>query len=108
MRIPNGSKRSKKAEFKTFFESKATATLKQLNEVRDKEKKIFRWTKKSSITPGHVPIKPRAKYIGVSKNGNNWQSLIVINNTKVYMGTYKTQQEAATIFDFHSMIVHYK
>lgn len=24
------------------------------------------------------------------------------------MGTYKTQREAATIFDFHSMIVHYK
>ena len=24
------------------------------------------------------------------------------------MGTYKTQKEAATVFDFHSMVVHFK
>jgi hypothetical protein len=53
-------------------------------------------------------VKQRSSFIGVSKNGNHWQSLIVINNTKVYMGTYKTQKEAAVMFDFHSMVVHYK
>ena len=65
-------------------------------------------TNKWAITPGHQPVKIRSNYIGVSKNGNHWQSLIVINNVKVYMGTYKTEQEAAVIFDFHSMVVHYK
>jgi hypothetical protein len=53
-------------------------------------------------------VKPRSNFIGVSKNGNHWQSLIVINNTKVYLGTYKTQKEAAVMFDFHSLVVHYK
>ena len=49
----------------------------------------------------------RSNFIGVSKNGNNWQALVVIDNIKVYLGTYKTQKEAATIFDFHSIVVHY-
>lgn len=71
-------------------------------------KSFLNRTNKWAITPGHNPVKIRSKFIGVSKNGNHWQSLIVINNTKVYMGTYKTEQEAARIFDFHSMVVHYK
>ena len=65
-------------------------------------------TNKWALTQGHQPVKQRSTFIGVSKSKNHWQSLIVINNTKVYMVTYKTQQEAATILDFHSMIVHFK
>lgn len=99
---------SKKINFKPFFISKAIETLEQLSKIVDKDRKMFKRTNKSAITPGHVPRKPRAKFIGVSKNGTNWQSLIVINNNKVYMGTMKSQVEAATIFDFYSMITHYK
>ena len=107
VRIPT-SRKSKKAQFKDYFVSKADEVYTLLQKVMDKDRKMFKKTNKSAVTPGHIPLKPRAKFIGVSKNGNNWQSLIVINNSKVYMGTYKSQLEAATIFDFHSMIVHYK
>jgi hypothetical protein len=69
---------------------------------------LFRRAEKSSIAPNHVPIKPRARYIGVSQNGTNWQSLIAINNVKVYLGTFRTQKEAAIMFDFHSMVIKYK
>lgn len=68
-------------------------------------KRIYSASSKVSVPEGQKLVKQRAKYIGVSKNGKNWQSLIVINNIKVYLGTYKTQMEAAVMFDFHSILM---
>ena len=101
-------KKKNKVLYKPYVIEKAESTLEKLLNIEDKDALIFKRTSKWAITPGHLPVKQRSTFIGVSKNGNHWQSLIVINNTKVYMGTYKTQQEAAVIFDFHSMIVHFK
>lgn len=50
----------------------------------------------------------RSEYIGVSKNGKNWQALVVIDSEKVYMGSFKTQEEAALVYDLYSIIVNYK
>mmetsp|Transcript_19545 Transcript_19545/g.17301 ORF Transcript_19545/g.17301 Transcript_19545/m.17301 type:complete len:105 (+) Transcript_19545:374-688(+) len=44
-----------------------------------------------------------SKYIGVSKNGNNWQVLITMNKQKTYCGTFETQIQAALVYDFHSI-----
>ena len=41
----------------------------------------------------------RSKYRGVSKNGNQWQVLIMINKNKSYIGTYNTEDLAARIYD---------
>ena len=41
----------------------------------------------------------RSKYRGVSKNGNQWQVLIMINKNKSYAGTYTTEDFAARVYD---------
>jgi hypothetical protein len=41
----------------------------------------------------------RSKYRGVSKNGNQWQVLIMINKSKSYVGTYTTEDLAARVYD---------
>lgn len=48
----------------------------------------------------------RSKFIGVSRNGKNWQVLINVGNTKKYIGTYSTQKEAAVAYDFYSFALH--
>jgi hypothetical protein len=108
-------KASNKELFKPLIIKKANEALQKLVEEFDQNSNswanrevVFEKADKSANPPGHVPKKQRANFIGVSKNGANWQSLIVINNVKVYLGTYKTQKEAAITFDFHSMVVKYK
>ena len=39
------------------------------------------------------------KYRGVSKNGNQWQVLIMVNKSKTYIGTYSSESIAARIYD---------
>ena len=48
----------------------------------------------------------RSAYIGVFKNGPNWQSLISIDKKKTYIGTYLTEIEAARAFDYYSILLH--
>ena len=48
----------------------------------------------------------RSNYIGVSKNGPNWQSMISIQKRKAYIGTYQTEREPAIAFDFYSILAH--
>lgn len=50
--------------------------------------------------------KRRSEYIGVSKNGANWQALISIDKSKKYIGTFKTQLEAAREFDKYSILIN--
>lgn len=50
--------------------------------------------------------KRRSTYIGVSKNGANWQVLINIKNVKRYISTYPTQKEAAIVYDLYAIAVH--
>lgn len=35
----------------------------------------------------------------MSRNGNNWQVLIMIKNKKYYLGTYPSEEIAAKIYD---------
>ena len=46
----------------------------------------------------------RSQYIGVSKNGKNWQSLVVIKKDKLYISTCKSEETASIIFDFYSIL----
>ena len=48
----------------------------------------------------------RSTFIGVSRNGPNWQSMISVDKQKFYIGTYRTEREAAIAFDFYSMVAH--
>ena len=47
-----------------------------------------------------------SKYRGVSKNGNQWQVLIMINKKKRYIGNYKNEEEAASFYDIVAIQNH--
>ena len=47
-----------------------------------------------------------SNYIGVSKNGENWQVLINWGKFKKYIGTFKNEKEAAISYDFFSICLH--
>ena len=54
----------------------------------------------SKEAPLNVKIKQRgSKYRGVSRNGNQWQVLIMVNKKKRYIGTYLTEEQAARAYD---------
>ena len=56
--------------------------------IKEFNKKIFiKKSKRSSI------------YRGVSKNGNEWQVLMMINKNKSYIGSYPSEETAARIYD---------
>ena len=50
--------------------------------------------------------KRSSRYIGVSKNGINWQSLINEGSQKIYIGTYKTEVEAAIAYDLYALALN--
>ena len=45
----------------------------------------------------------KSLYRGVSKNGKNWQTIILTKYGKAYIGTYPTQEIAARVYDFISI-----
>lgn len=47
----------------------------------------------------------KSKYRGVSRNGNQWQVLIMIKNSKRYIGSYSTEEKAAQAYD--KVAIHY-
>jgi len=47
-----------------------------------------------------------SKYRGVSRNGNQWQVLIMVNKKKRYVGSFSTEEEAARVYDKVSLQNH--
>ena len=43
--------------------------------------------------------KRSSRFRGVSKNGNQWQVLMMINKNKSYIGSYDSEEFAARIYD---------
>lgn len=40
-----------------------------------------------------------SKFRGISKNGNSWQILVMVNRKKKYLGTLPTEEQAARFYD---------
>ena len=74
---------------------------------------LLAWNPSVIIIHGKAKVERRANsrrrsdYIGVSKNGPNWQSMISIQKKKIYIGTYQNEREAAIAFDFYSILIHH-
>jgi len=47
-----------------------------------------------------------SKFRGVSKNGHQWQVLIMVNKKKRYVGSYSNEEEAARYYDKVSLQHH--
>ena len=88
------------------FPTKAINLLTSLQELKGDEFIYLIEPHKKPEPKNGVPSKTRSNFIGVTKNGGNWQALIAINKRKTYIGTYATEQEAAIAFDFHCVLLH--
>jgi hypothetical protein len=57
----------------------------------------------------HKETKKRgSRYRGVSRNGNQWQVLIMINRKKSYVGSYSNEKVAARAYDKVALHFHGK
>ena len=56
---------------------------------------------------GNARNKSRASdFIGVSRNGRKWQALIMEGPIKRYLCLVDGQEEAATSYDKHALVLH--
>ena len=71
-----------------------------IKKITDKEKEAAKEKKiKKYIYRG-------SKYRGVSRNGKTWQVHIMINRNKNYIGNFKSEDEAAKVYDEYAMKFH--
>ena len=67
------------------------------NDLNLKNEKIFDEDKNLDF---HQNTKPRgSRFRGVSKNGSQWQVLIMVKKKKRYLGSFATEEEAARAYD---------
>ena len=85
------------------IEGKIPKIFEYLHLICDEDSVLI--SKKSKLAPRGNSNR-RSAYIGVFKNGSNWQSLISIDKKKTYIGTYLTEFEAARAFDYYSILLH--
>ena len=63
-------------------------------------KKLIKKSKKINFV---IRNKTSSKYRGVSRNGNKWQSLIMADNKKYYLGSYPSEDLAARVYDIFAI-----
>jgi hypothetical protein len=98
-------KTKKKLLLDQRVEERIPKILNALNLV-NKEDAILIPAKQKASPRTNTNSSRRSSYIGVFKNGPNWQALISIKRKKTYIGTYKTEEEAARAFDYYSILIN--
>lgn len=74
----------------------------ELNEVINShcdEDENIRFSGDSSNQSEHNTKRRGSRYRGVSRNGNQWQVLIMVNKKKRYVGSYSNEDDAARAYD---------
>jgi len=84
-------------------------------EFFDTQKKVIKYNKKVYVNKYTIKKKIKkkknnngknkrsSKYRGVSKNGQNWQVIMMSKKNKPYIGTYNSEEIAARIYDIASI-----
>jgi len=104
-----GSKKfQKKERFTDYFAEKAIELSRKLENCTNMTSLYITRSEKPARSKNSKHPEKRSNYIGVSKNGKKWQALVVIGKHKVYLGSYKTEEQAATTFDFYSLLTQLK
>ena len=101
------------------FINKKTRRNEEKNEINNeilktKENKIFLikkiQDKNRELKKDKTRIKKffnnRSKFRGVTRKGKRWQALIMINRNKNYIGNFKSEEEAARVYDEYAMKYH--
>ncbi len=76
-----------------------------LQTYSDNDEVVIKRSSKSKSNSRLFKSGRRSSYIGVSKNGDVWQALIMIDSKKTYIGSYHKEEEAAMAYDFFSIVL---
>ena len=87
------------------FSNRADTLLNVLQSITSSNVVLVTAKKKAESRRGPLSNK-RSEYIGVSRNGPHWQALITIKKRKTYIGSYRSERDAALAFDFYSLLLH--
>lgn len=79
---------------------------KMLNEITNNVWFMIKGRKKTMRGTHNGASIRRSKFMGVSRNGNHWQTLINVDRKKRYINTFTSELEAAITFDFYSIGIH--
>ena len=72
-----------------------------IKKIIDKDKEIEEDKKRQKKT-----IYKRSKFRGVLWKGNRWQAFIMVKRNKNYIGNFKSEEEAAKVYDEYAMKFH--
>lgn len=88
------------------FDLKAEALYEHLMNSSLNDNDVFKVASRKAAPKSGPRCSTRSDYIGVSRNGDSWQSLINVGLRKTYIASYSDERDAAISFDFHSILLH--
>ena len=105
-------KKCKFDRYRDYFYQQVGKCMLQLQWLSEKSNNIdclfVSKSKKQAKSQNSKHPENRSEFIGVSRNGRGWQSLVIIKKIKLYISTSPTEEQAARVCDFYTMLHHFQ